>query len=213
MSRGDVMNKQLSRVDLENGNRICNKCRQELRIESFLKDKRCSRGRARTCKQCAYSNRDKKKQANLARSWYQNNRERVIAKQAERYQNNKKKLREYGRSHAKRNPEIYRAAFHRRRMKIDSNGRNSLTAGEISWLFENFPFCIYCEATENLTIDHVVPISKGGENTLENVVPACSSCNNQKRAKTLTEYCDTSDDLDMGRILRIRAQIGEKCCD
>ena len=35
------------------------------------------------------------------------------------------------------------------------------------------------------TKDHVIPISKGGHNTKENIVPACQSCNNKKYNKIL----------------------------
>lgn len=40
--------------------------------------------------------------------------------------------------------------------------------------------CAYCESTENLTIDHIVPQSKGGLDLLENVVCCCKSCNSSK---------------------------------
>lgn len=41
--------------------------------------------------------------------------------------------------------------------------------------------CAYCDLPfERLTQDHVIPISKGGKHTAENVVPACRSCNSKK---------------------------------
>lgn len=40
--------------------------------------------------------------------------------------------------------------------------------------------CQYCGAREDLTFDHVVPRSKGGQTTWENVVAACSPCNLRK---------------------------------
>lgn len=40
--------------------------------------------------------------------------------------------------------------------------------------------CQYCGATKKLTIDHVIPKSRGGEDTWENLVVACSSCNTKK---------------------------------
>ena len=40
--------------------------------------------------------------------------------------------------------------------------------------------CAYCGSTENLTIDHVVPKSKGGTNYTTNVVCSCLSCNGSK---------------------------------
>ncbi len=40
--------------------------------------------------------------------------------------------------------------------------------------------CQYCGAREVLTFDHLVPRSKGGHTTWENVVTACSPCNLRK---------------------------------
>lgn len=41
--------------------------------------------------------------------------------------------------------------------------------------------CVYCgEHTKRLTMDHVIPISKGGEHTARNIVPACGPCNTRK---------------------------------
>ncbi len=37
--------------------------------------------------------------------------------------------------------------------------------------------CQYCGAREDLTFDHVVPRSKGGRTTWDNVVTACAACN------------------------------------
>ncbi len=43
--------------------------------------------------------------------------------------------------------------------------------------------CQYCGAKEDLTFDHVIPRSKGGLTTWENVVTACSPCNLRKGDK------------------------------
>ena len=43
--------------------------------------------------------------------------------------------------------------------------------------------CQYCGAHEDLTFDHVIPRSHGGETTWENVVAACSPCNLKKGSK------------------------------
>ena len=40
--------------------------------------------------------------------------------------------------------------------------------------------CQYCGARSNLTVDHVVPRSKGGESTWENIVASCAPCNRRK---------------------------------
>jgi hypothetical protein len=47
--------------------------------------------------------------------------------------------------------------------------------------------CQYCGAKEDLTLDHVIPQSKGGEDTWENLVTCCISCNSKKGNKLLHE--------------------------
>jgi hypothetical protein len=50
--------------------------------------------------------------------------------------------------------------------------------------------CVYCGDSHrrDLTIDHVIPQSKGGPNTWDNLVTACKRCNNEKADLTLKEY-------------------------
>jgi len=40
--------------------------------------------------------------------------------------------------------------------------------------------CQYCGSTKRLTLDHVIPRSKGGQHTWDNVVAACENCNSRK---------------------------------
>lgn len=48
--------------------------------------------------------------------------------------------------------------------------------------------CQYCGMqTRDLTLDHVIPRSKGGPHTWDNLVSACRQCNHRKGGKTLAE--------------------------
>ena len=48
--------------------------------------------------------------------------------------------------------------------------------------------CVYCgNGAGRLTLDHVVPRSRGGESVWENVVTACAPCNHRKGSRTLEE--------------------------
>jgi len=50
--------------------------------------------------------------------------------------------------------------------------------------------CHYCKkrfAASALTMDHIVPVSRGGASTRGNVVPACAACNKTKRHLTPAE--------------------------
>jgi len=173
------------RDDLPNGNRVCNSCKKEMLLEAFPKNKKCTSGCERKCKRCTYRARDSKrpKMREQQMEWYQNNKDRILEMRKEYYKENRERIKTYSRQYHKDNPEVARAAFHRRRAHIQNNGRNNLTSTQIKWMFDSFPYCIYCGIEEGLTIDHIIPISKGGENTLDNIVPACLPCNNEKRAK------------------------------
>ena len=48
--------------------------------------------------------------------------------------------------------------------------------------------CSYCGATEDLAVDHVVPLSRGGTNDPGNLTPACKPCNSSKRDKLVEEW-------------------------
>ena len=50
--------------------------------------------------------------------------------------------------------------------------------------------CIYCgrELGKDRTLDHVVPLSRGGAHAKRNLVPACRSCNSSKQDKDLSQW-------------------------
>ncbi len=48
--------------------------------------------------------------------------------------------------------------------------------------------CTYCGATDNLSVDHIVPISRGGLHDDSNLVTACRECNSGKGNKTVAEW-------------------------
>ena len=50
--------------------------------------------------------------------------------------------------------------------------------------------CHYCGekvGAENLTLDHVIPVSRGGRSTKGNCVASCKRCNNEKKSYTPAE--------------------------
>ena len=51
--------------------------------------------------------------------------------------------------------------------------------------------CYYCEnkfKPSELTLDHIVPLSRGGKSQKGNVVPCCKECNNKKKFVFLTIF-------------------------
>lgn len=51
--------------------------------------------------------------------------------------------------------------------------------------------CYYCDkkvAYKNITMDHLVPIARGGRSTKDNLVPSCKECNSQKKTLLPIEW-------------------------
>ena len=66
---------------------------------------------------------------------------------------------------------------------------NDLTASEWEELRAAWGGCAYCGVTGTaLQKDCVQPISRGGRYTLDNVVPACASCNASKHTSEVTGW-------------------------
>ena len=65
---------------------------------------------------------------------------------------------------------------------------STLTSNEWQAILDKYNYkCAYCGKDFNIsnlpTRDHIIPISAGGNNVEENVVPACRECNSKKGAK------------------------------
>ncbi len=61
-----------------------------------------------------------------------------------------------------------------------------------AFIFKRDKACLKCGTNLRLTLDHIIPISKGGENKISNLQTLCVSCNSIKR--------DTYKDYRNGRI-------------
>lgn len=135
---------------------------------------------ARQCKECrrqrcreSYARRVEQ-YAQKRRVWYTTNRHVALAA-------SKRWVQE--------NPE--RAALISRLKKQRRRAAGVLTAVEWRQILARYNNrCLACGIDGGLTIDHVIPVSKGGLNTAANVQPLCGSCNSSKSTKT-TDYRPT----------------------
>ena len=73
-------------------------------------------------------------------------------------------------------PEQYRSAFNRARRAPIRRADRIATFERDGWA------CIACGATESLSIDHVIPLAKGGANDASNYATLCRPCNSKKGA-------------------------------
>jgi len=100
------------------------------------------------------------------------------------YKNNKKHIIQLTRNWNKNNPEK------RRKYGNDRYVREKNIIGDYSiseWINLKIIMnnhCLNCWKTDTkLTIDHIIPITKGGTNYIDNIQPLCKSCNSSKNNK------------------------------
>jgi hypothetical protein len=83
----------------------------------------------------------------------------------------------------KNNPEKVSVQKNNRRARENNGGK--ITNEEWQEVLEKYGNkCLCCGRTDvRLTLDHVMPLSIGGLNVIENAQPLCKSCNSRKQAK------------------------------
>lgn len=127
--------------------------------------------------------------------WYRNNKERSAKNHREWWNANPEKQKEYRQKFRRNNPKKIARweknnTYRRRALKRQAEG--SFTYEEFFALCnESGWICAYCGCQldpETATADHMIPLSRGGSNNIENIAASCLSCNCSKKDKTPEEY-------------------------
>jgi len=88
----------------------------------------------------------------------------------------------------KANPERHKAAWHNYNSKKKLSS-GVITADVIEAIFLAYgKKCLACGSRDNIAIDHVVPITQGGSNLIDNLQPLCRSCNSSKGNRSSADY-------------------------
>lgn len=163
-----------------------------------------------------YRDRNAKRLSLRNAVWRAGNKERLSLYEKERWKRsgawssaqnkiyraaNADKLRERAREWVRKNPEkrkIYcQRTSAKRRMRIQLMPvQFRITVAQQQELFEKakaYGVCPLCNKTpKKWTLDHAVPLSRGGGHTKDNLYYCCGLCNSTKNDKTLEEYCGKS---------------------
>jgi len=131
----------------------------------------------------AYTEKRKAKQREASKTA---DRKEKAAAQSRRFRKaHPEKGRALSRRWVQANPEAARAMKIRRRAR-KANAPGDICALDIKAVFErDGDQCLACGATEHLSIDHIVPLVKGGTNLRDNLQTLCRSCNSVKHDKTI----------------------------
>lgn len=129
-----------------------------------------------------WDQKNKEHQKEHKKEWYQKNKEFRKEYDKEWYQENKELRKEYDKIYSKK---------HRKERNLKNRMRwhnlkliGSHTLGEWETLKAQYnwtcPSCGKKEPEIKLTEDHIIPISRGGSNNIENIQPLCGPCNSKK---------------------------------
>lgn len=129
--------------------------------------------------------KNKESRRAYSRKWYAEHQNYYQERHIKQYTENPEKFRERARQEAKTPQGKIRnrinASKHR---ALERKG--DVTADEVRELIARQKCCAYCKKPftkkRPSTIDHVIPLSRGGQHTISNLVLACKSCNSHKWA-------------------------------
>jgi hypothetical protein len=158
----------------------CSKCRHNLCISNFSKDKHKLDGLQHWCKDCrnnafaAYYSKTHRTVNRVHRLWAMRNRDKMCR---------------YARNWQLNNPDAFKAIQHRKRARR-RQAAGYFTANDVSHMrIKQSNKCYYCGRNlKRPTIDHKVPLIRGGTNWPSNLCLACQSCNDSKGKKTIQEF-------------------------
>lgn len=124
--------------------------------------------------------KDRKRELNI--KWAAANPCRVKANKAKWVANNREKI--------SKNNHSYRA----RKFNVTIGETKVITKWEKGWRKNKIVACYWCGAKvagKAAHADHIIPLSKAGTHSVENLCISCSGCNQSKHAKTLEQWNKT----------------------
>jgi 5-methylcytosine-specific restriction endonuclease McrA len=106
---------------------------------------------------------------------------------------------------------LYHRSKSKQRKARERGSRTVLLSSDQLWRrwVEFQHCCAYCGTDGDLQVEHVVPISQGGEHHLGNIVPACASCNYSKRAAPVEQWYRAQPFFAESRWLAIQAAVAK----
>jgi 5-methylcytosine-specific restriction endonuclease McrA len=142
-----------------------------------------------------YSEYRKKNREHLReyrKKWAAKNSDKIRSWNASYKASHQEELKEYYSKYSKDNSDGRKAIWHRRRARL-KNAPGSFTKHQWEQMKDIYnwtcPMCLKREPEIHLSIDHKIPLSKGGTNYADNIQPLCFNCNAKKQDKTWFASC------------------------
>lgn len=76
--------------------------------------------------------------------------------------------------------------------------------------FRECAYCGYKERNKEMTVDHIIPLAKGGSDSFYNQIPACRSCNVSKGDKPVRQWYFDHEEYSTERWLKIKQHMSKE---
>lgn len=137
----------------------------------------------------AWYERNKERERSRAKGWQILNPDRHRQNWQDWYAKNRDYLATKDRLRYIKNPVAELARAEKYRATLAAAPGSGFSAEQWLGKLEEFGgLCAYCLGAPGTTMDHIVPISRGGAHDTENIVPACASCNASKGNRSLLQF-------------------------
>lgn len=163
----------------------CPRCKETKPITEFAKCKGKRDGLQSNCDTCRHAHyREVFSDPVKAEQRRQNARDRYHNPKYRKAHNASQ--RKYEQRQYRDNPDFrHRKIVRSHRMRVKPR-KDSYTRLEWEQLCARYNHrCLCCGEQKPLTADHVMPLSRGGSNTIDNLQPLCLLCNDRKHTKTI----------------------------
>lgn len=147
-------------------------------------------------KDAEYYQKNKVKKAAYDVEYYKLNGEKKRQRERQRNITDREKirLRQSVYYQTKHGQLIRKIGSQRYKQRKRSNHKHNYTANELKLHLDKFnEECAYCGSKPAITIDHFIPVARGGSDCLGNFVLACFSCNSSKYASDPYEWVKRQD--------------------
>jgi Restriction endonuclease len=171
--------------------KVCTKCRRWLLLKCYEKANNVRDGKRAQCRDCHNKQRDPVRTKQLQQEASQ----RCYAKQkaqAADVGDWKKERQAAYRQWCLDNPEQSRLRGHNYRARLQQAEGRFTTQQWKALCAKYGNICLSCGRQALLTPDHVIPLSRGGSNRIDNIQPLCGNCNSQKGTRSIDYRPDHS---------------------
>ena len=202
---------------LAKGLKVCSKCGREIPVEQCGKDKRNKDGLKSVCRECEniitkqYYQEHKEERQQYRQQYDEEHKEKILQQHKQYGQEHKEEIKQRQQQYYQTpQGQIVRFNNNNKRRKREEEQGAGINKEQWLEMMQFFDWkCAYSgvlvNTKNNRSIDHIIPIVKGGEHEVWNCVPMDKNLNRSKKDKDMMEWYTAQDFYSKEKLDKILA--------